>query len=287
MDASQVRNTHVLCDKTRLNRVLLNLLSNAYKFTPEEGTISVSLWQIDDARDGYAKYELRVKDSGIGMTKEFAAKVFEAFERERTSTVSGIQGTGLGMAITKSIVDLMNGTIEVNTAPGQGTEFVVRLRFRLPEESAAPEELPEQSMESDSGAAEEPDFTGTRVLLTDDNEINREIAVLLLEEAGFEVDTAVNGAEAVQKISSSEPGRYQLALMDIQMPVMNGYEAAREIRSLSNPDLAGIPIIAMTANAFAEDIRAAEEAGMDGHIAKPLDIPKMMETLRAVLGRKK
>ena len=280
VDTSQIQNRRVFCDKNRLNRVLLNLLSNAYKFTPEEGSVSVSLWQIADSEEGFGKYELRVKDSGIGMTKEFAAKVFEAFERERTSTVSGIQGTGLGMAITKSIVDLMNGAIEVNTAPGQGTEFVIRLRFALADESAA-----DSAVEADGEAPEEArtDFSGVRLLLTEDNEINREIATLLLEDAGFQLETAVNGAEAVQKVAASEPGYYALILMDIQMPVMNGYEAAREIRALPNPALAGIPIIAMTANAFAEDIQAAKEAGMNGHIAKPINIPAMMKTLHTVL----
>ena len=282
VDTSQVRSRRVLCDKNRLNRILLNLLSNAYKFTPEGGSVSVDMWEIDDPEPGFGKYELRVKDSGIGMTREFAARVFEAFERERTSTVSGIQGTGLGMAITKSIVDLMGGTIAVNTAPGQGTEFIVGLRFQTLEESS---QAPEEPGSTEGAAPEEPDFHELRLLLAEDNEINREIATLVLEEAGFRLDTAVNGAEALQKVASSQPGDYDLILMDIQMPVMDGYEAARSIRALPNPALAEIPIIAMTANAFTEDIRAAEAAGMNGHIAKPIDVPKMMETLRAVLRR--
>ncbi len=307
---SQIQNSAVLCDQNLLNRVFLNLLSNAYKFTPAGGTVSVTLWQIETANEGYAKYELRVRDSGIGMTKEFAAKVFEAFERERTSTVSGIQGTGLGMAITKSIIDLMGGTIEVVTAPGEGTEFIVRVPFELardekikaipdsqntdqnPDAPETNQENPgnQENPENTSGGAdknpenqETPDFSGTRILLTEDNEINREIALLVLEDIGFQVEEAVNGAEAVEKISHSTPGDYDLILMDIQMPVMDGYEAARRIRALSNPELAKIPIVAMTANAFKEDIQAALDAGMNAHIAKPLDITKMTGTLRAVL----
>ena len=274
VDVSQVRNSRVLCDKNRLNRVLLNLLSNAYKFTPRFGSINVTLWQIDGKSREYADYELRVRDSGIGMAPEFAEHVFEEFERERTSTVSGIQGTGLGMAITKSIVDLMGGTIEVVTAPNEGTEFIIRLRLALCEETQ------EAAEEREEAAA---DFSRMRLLLVDDNEINREIAILLLEEAGFRVDSGENGRQAVDMITAAPAGTYDAVLMDIQMPVMNGYEAARAIRALPESAKAGIPVIAMTANAFSEDIRAAKEAGMNAHIAKPIDVSKMMETLGTVL----
>ena len=278
VDTSHVTHCRVLCDKNRLNRVLLNLLSNAYKFTPAGGTVSVTVWEIGSGGDGTGKYEIRVKDSGIGMSPEFAAKVFEAFERERTSTVSGIQGTGLGMAITKSIVDLMGGTIEVITASGQGTEFVVRAAFPL------------QDSEEEAGEAVEPeaaappvDFNGMKLLLAEDNEINREIATLILEESGFVLDIAVNGQEAFEKVAASAPGDFAAVLMDIQMPVMNGYEATKAIRALDDPALADIPIIAMTANAFAEDIKAAKDAGMNGHIAKPIHVEKMMEVLASIL----
>ncbi|MBE7009014.1 MAG: amino acid permease [Ruminococcaceae bacterium] len=274
VEASQIENDFVCCDKNRLSRVLLNLLSNSYKFTPEGGAVSVSLRQTGMG-EGYGDYELRVKDSGIGMTQEFASKVFEAFERERTSTVSGIQGTGLGMAITKSIVDLMGGTIDVVTAPDKGTEFIIRIRFAL----AGRTEEADARTESADGV----DFTKVRLLLVDDNEINREIATLLLEEAGFTVDTAENGKLAVERIETSGPGAYQAVLMDIQMPVMNGYDATRAIRALDDPALASIPIVAMTANAFAEDIQMAKDAGMNSHIAKPIDVEKMMKTLTDVL----
>ncbi|MBR1629855.1 MAG: amino acid permease, partial [Lachnospiraceae bacterium] len=275
----QVRNGLVLCDKNRLNRALLNLLSNAYKFTPENGTVSVSLWQIDDGDPDFGNYELRVNDSGIGMTKDFAEKIFEAFERERTSTVSGIQGTGLGMAITKNIIDLMGGTIEVNTAPGQGTEFVIRLKFELQkgiEQAAGAGETAVEATDS------EPDFSNMRLLLVDDIDVNREIAANILQFMGFEVETAVNGKEAVEKVAASEPGHFDAVLMDIQMPVMDGYEATREIRKLENPALSSVPVLAMTANAFSEDVKKAMDAGMNEHIAKPIDVEDLKAKLEKI-----
>ena len=273
---ADVKEKFVVCDKNRLNRVLLNLLSNAYKFTPEGGKISVKLNQVGSSHDDTADFELRVKDSGIGMTPEFAAKVFEAFERERTSTVSKIQGTGLGMAITKSIVDLMNGTIKVITAPGEGTEFVINVSFKIADE------MREQIAVENKNAAQVVDFTNKKLLLVDDIEVNREIAKMLLESEGFIVDTATDGKDAVEKIATSAEN-YDCVLMDIQMPIMNGYEAAKKIRELENPKLANVPIIAMTANAFSEDVKAALDAGMNGHIAKPIDVGKMMETLAKIL----
>ena len=264
---------------------MLNLLSNAYKFTPEGGSVIVTALQIGEGDGEYGEYELRVKDSGIGMTEEFAAKVFEAFERERTSVVSGIQGTGLGMAITKSIIDLMGGTIVVNTAPHQGTEFVIHLRFKLQEESEDRTDTV-QEISQESGQRIAVDFTSMRLLLVEDMDINREIAAMLLKNLGFAVETAVNGQEAVDKVAGSMPGYYDGVLMDIQMPVMNGYDAARNIRSLPNEALSHIPIIAMTANAFSEDVKMAQEAGMDGHIAKPIDVNMMQTTLTDILSRK-
>ena len=258
VDSTGVKNKFAVFDKNRLNRVLLNLLSNAYKFTPEGGKISVTLNQLGDSHDDTADYELRVKDSGIGMTPEFAAKVFEAFERERTSTVSKIQGTGLGMAITKSIIDLMGGDIKVITAPNQGTEFVVNVNFKLAEDM-------EEELAADT-AAQVIDFEGKKLLLVDDIEVNREIAKMLLESEGFIVDTASDGSEAVEKVANAKPGDYDCVLMDIQMPIMNGYDAAKKIRKLENPELANVPIIAMTANAF-----------------RPIDVPNMMSTLAKIL----
>ncbi|MBQ3334697.1 MAG: amino acid permease [Eubacteriaceae bacterium] len=279
VDTGGITESRVLCDENRLNRVLMNLISNAYKFTPEGGTISVTAREINaDTNREISQYQFRVKDSGIGMSPEFAERVFEAFERERNSTVSGIQGTGLGMAITKRIVDLMGGVIEVETAPGVGTEFIINVAFELPELSA-----PDVRDDMESEAPAEMDFTGVTLLLVEDNFVNREIAMLILQESGFVLDTAENGKEAVDKVTASAPGDYDAILMDIQMPVMDGYEATRAIRGLEDPALADIPIIAMTANAFSEDKKAAEAAGMNGHIAKPIDVPSMMATLAEAL----
>mgnify|MGYP002626387870 CR=1 FL=1 len=273
VDTSKIQNKFVICDENRLNRVLLNLISNAYKFTPKDGSISVTLEQ-KDAGENFGNYEIRVKDTGIGMSEEFAQKVFEAFERERSSTVSKIQGTGLGMAITKSIVDLMNGDIKVITKLDHGTEFIINVRYELTDEI---------SDDEDDNLAEEIDFTGKKLLLVEDIEVNREIATMILEGAGFIVSTAVNGKDAVEKVTNSQVGDFDAVLMDIQMPIMNGYEATAAIRQLDNKKLAEIPIIAMTANAFSEDVQAAKNAGMNGHIAKPIDIPKMLEVLADIL----
>ena len=411
MDAVDVMNEDVYCDKLRLNQILLNLLSNAIKFTPSGGKISVQFKQKEGAPEGYGAYELRVKDSGIGMTQEFADKVFTPFERERTSTVSGIQGTGLGMAITKSIVDLMDGRIEVKTALEQGTEFIIHVNFRLQEtqreytpiaeltgvkalvvdddfdacdaatrmllklgmqsewtlsgkeavlrtkqsvslndafgvyiidwrlpdlggvevarqiraivgdsapilimtaydwsniedearaagvnafcskpmfmsdlQATLSKAIGQQVMipESSDTPEETADFTGKRVLLVEDNELNREIAHEILSQAGFEVEAAEDGSIAVEIVKESKPGYYDLILMDVQMPIMNGYEATRAIRSLEDKELASIVIIAMTANAFEEDKKAALDAGMNDHIAKPIDIEVLFEVLGKV-----
>ena len=274
---ADVTNRTAICDKNRLNRILLNLLSNAFKFTPEGGSVSVKLIQTGAGEDmGY--YQLRVKDTGIGMSPEFAATMFDAFTRERTAEVDGIQGTGLGMAITKSIVDLMGGKIDVITEKKKGTEFVIHLAFPLAEE------LPEEGEIQESGAAEtDSGFAGMRILLVDDNAINREIAQMILMELGFKVETAEDGKIALDKVAASAPGYYDGVLMDIQMPVMNGYESTKAIRSLADKKLAAVPIIAMTANAFAEDVQTARDVGMNGHIAKPINIPQMVATLRGCL----
>ena len=408
MDAMDVTNEDVYCDKTRLNQVLLNLLSNAVKFTPAGGTVSVRIRQCHGTQKGSELYEIRVKDNGIGMSQEFVQKIFSPFERERTSTVSRTQGTGLGMAITKNIVDMMGGTIEVQTEQDKGTEFIVRLPFRTQPEHQRTEKIAEleglkalvvdddfntcdsvtkmlvrvgmrsewtlsgkeavlrarQSMElgdafhayiidwrlpdmngievtrqirslgddtpiiiltaydwsdieAEARAAgvtafcakplfmsdiretlmtaigqsqSEPedsvlpaagsDFRGRCILLVEDNELNREIAVEILNEYGFLVDTAKNGAEAVEKVKNSESGNYDLVLMDVQMPVMNGYEATKQIRALDDPALAGITILAMTANAFDEDRKKALKCGMDGFLSKPIVIEELISTLQ-------
>ena len=279
VDTEGIMNEYVLCDKNRLNRVLLNLVSNAYKFTPQGGTVRVVATEKKSAAPGMGRYEIKVSDSGIGMSREFADKVFEAFEREKDSTVSGIQGTGLGMSIVKSIVDVMGGEIDVSSVKGKGTEFVVKLDLKL--QSA--EDIKKAEAAEKSRAEEKIDFTGKRVLLVDDMPINRAIATKILEKLGFIVDPADNGKEALDKVCAADSGSYDLILMDIQMPVMDGYEATAAIRGLDDKVKSQIPIIAMTANAFAEDIRKAGDAGMNGHIPKPIDVNKMVETLAEIL----
>ena len=408
MDAMDITDEDVYCDKTRLNQVLLNLLSNAIKFTPAGGTVSVRLKQFPGAKKGSGLYEIRVKDSGIGMSQEFVQKIFSPFERERTSTVSRTQGTGLGMAITKNIVDMMGGTIEVRTEQGKGTEFIVRLPLRIQSEQRSIEKIAEledlkalvvdddfntcdsvtkmlvkvgmrsewtlsgkeavlrarQSMElgdafhayiidwrlpdmngievtrqirsmgddtpiiiltaydwsdievearaagvnafcakplfmsdiretlmtaigqKQTGAENcilpetGSDFRGRCILLVEDNELNREIAEEILKQYGFLVDIAENGAVAVEKVKNSAPGTYDLVLMDIQMPVMNGYEATEQIRALEDPALAKIRILAMTANAFDEDRKQALKCGMDGFLSKPIVMEELIRTLQ-------
>lgn len=262
----------VMCDKVMLDRALMNLLCNAGKFTEENGSVSLQLNELS-AGDGTGSYEIRIKDTGIGMSPEFVERLFIPFERERTSTVSRIQGTGLGLAITKSIVDMMGGDIAVQTEKGKGTEFIITVDFPLTD--------PEEERCSNEG--DEISFDGKRALLVEDNMINMEIAQMLLEQSGFLIETAENGEIALEMTAASEPGYYDVILMDVQMPVMDGYMATKAIRDLPDPVVAGTPIIAMTANAFQEDIKKAEEVGMNGHIAKPLDIPSMKSTLQHVL----
>ena len=273
---SQVQNRLVWCDTKNLNRVLLNVVSNAYKFTPAGGKITATLYESGSGDDGYGSYEFRVQDSGIGMSREFVDKMFTAFERERTSTDSGVEGTGLGLAITKRLVDLMGGTIEVLTSPGSGTQIIIRLKLKL----ATEEDLQKDSSPEDE---EEADFTGKRLLVVEDNAINMEIACMILIQQGFQVDTAENGKVALDMVSSSPPGTYDAILMDIQMPIMDGYAATRAIRALDNKELADIPILAMTANAFQEDVQAAKEAGMQAHVAKPVDVAVLIKELKTVL----
>ena len=411
MDVMDVTDEDVYCDKTRLNQILLNLLSNAIKFTPAGGTVSVRVRQLAGKVHGCGQYEFRIKDNGIGMSQEFAQKIFEPFERERTSTVSRIQGTGLGMAITKNIVDMMGGTIEVQTAQGKGTEFTVCVPMRAQTEQRPVEKITEleglkalvvdddfntcdsvtkmlvkvgmraewtlsgkeavlrarQSIEmsdvyhayiidwrlpdmngievtrqirslhddtpiiiltaydwsdieveakaagvtafcskpmflSDlretlmSALDQKPadavqrllleknaDFKGKHILLVEDNELNREIAQEILQEYGFLVDSAENGAVAVEKVSTAAPGSYDLVLMDVQMPIMDGYTATRKIRALDDPARAKLPILAMTANAFDEDRRNALESGMNGFLSKPIVIGDLVQELHKIL----
>lgn len=264
---------NVEADKLRLNQVLLNILGNAMKFTKAGGHIFFEVTELPGEKEGYAQYEFRISDTGIGMSEEFKEHIFEAFSREQTSTISGIQGTGLGMSIAKNLIELMGGTIRVESELGKGTEFTVSVELRYCDKIT--EKLKEDT--------EEQEFKGLKVLLVEDNELNREIAVELLSQEGFIMDTVTDGLEAVERLRDAGPGQYDLVLMDIQMPVMDGYEAARQIRKLDNLWAANLPIVAMTANAFEEDRQKALEAGMNEHVAKPIDIPKLLETLRNVM----
>lgn len=268
---SEIENKFVLCDKLRLARVLLNILSNSVKYTGEGGTIIETAKELTSDKPGYGRYEFTIKDNGIGMSKEFISTIFEPFTRAQSSTVSNIQGTGLGMAITKRLIDMMGGTIVIDSKEGVGTETTVTFDFVLANNSV--QVKTEDVMY---------DFTGRKVLLVEDNEMNREIATELLEEAGFVVDIASDGTIAVEKVKSSGSGEYDLILMDIQMAIMDGYEATAQIRALENQKQANIIIIAMTANAFEEDKKNALDAGMNGHIAKPIDVRKLMDMLAAV-----
>ena len=274
MDTSGVTHRFAMCDRSRLNRILLNMLGNAWKFTPAGGRIAVS---VSGPADGV--YELRVKDTGIGMSAEFVKRVFDPFERERCSVDNGMEGTGLGMPITKGIVTLMGGTIEVETEPGAGTEFIVRLPLKAAEKPA----------DGTSGAGgAEPDArqmpaavraSPYRILLAEDNDINREIAVTLLSQSGCVVDQAKDGREAVEKFSREPQDFYDAILMDIHMPVMDGYEAARTIRTMELPHRPRVPVIALSANAFETDVKKALDAGMDAHLAKPIRIEQLLKTI--------
>ena len=273
LDTVGVENEDIIADPLRLEQILINVLANAVKFTPDGGQISLWIVQKDTAPAGYADFEFHIKDNGIGMSEEFQKHIFEQFARERTSTVSKIQGTGLGMAITKSLVDMMGGRITVKSEQGKGSEFTISLCFPIGE--AKTEQTPP--------AAKAPAFTGKNLLVVEDNELNLEIASTLLKEAGFAVDTAENGKIAVEKVEAASADRYDLILMDIQMPEMDGYEATRRIRALPDAKKAALPIVAMTANAFEDDRKNALRAGMNGHIAKPLDIQKLFQVLSELL----
>ena len=273
LDTVGVENEDIIADPLRLEQILINVLANAVKFTPDGGQISLWIVQKDTAPAGYADFEFHIKDNGIGMSEEFQKHIFEQFARERTSTVSKIQGTGLGMAITKSLVDMMGGRITVKSEQGKGSEFTISLRFPIGE--AKTEQTPP--------AAKASAFTGKKLLVVEDNELNLEIASTLLKEAGFAVDTAENGKVAVEKVEAASADRYDLILMDIQMPEMDGYEATRRIRALPDTKKAALPIVAMTANAFEDDRKNALRAGMNGHIAKPLDIQKLFQVLSELL----
>ena len=279
IDIWKVQDLYIYCDKLRVKEILVNLLSNAVKYTPNGGRISLCMIQMPCGQEGYGNYEIHVKDNGCGMSPEFLKKIFVPFERQENSTISGIQGTGLGMTIVKGFVDAMGGTIDILSEKSRGTEIIVRLCQRLAEP-------PKEQAEKEQTSYPPEFFKGKRILLAEDNSMNREIASAILTEAGLIVDLAENGAVAVKKIAYYPPGFYDAVLMDIQMPVMDGYTAARKIRAFTDPSLAEIPIIAISANAFDEDREASCEAGMDAHLAKPIIVPELLDTLGKILYKK-
>ena len=273
---------YVMIDKLRMEQVLVNLVSNASKYTPEHGSIRVELAQYPAAKPNQALYKISVIDNGMGMSEDFVKKIFSPFERANNSTVSKIQGTGLGMSITKSIVDLANGTIDVKSKLGEGTEIIVAVTLGLCTDAETAARNAKQ-LDKQQAQAEQPDFKGKRLLVVEDNKLNREITVTILEQTGIITEQAEDGSVAVKMVQEAAPGYYDLILMDIQMPIMDGYEATKQIRALPDKRLAQLPIIAVSANAFEEDKKASLAAGMDGHIAKPINVPDLFALMQKLI----
>ncbi len=272
---TQISDPVVLCDDLRMNQICINLLSNAQKFTPAGGSVLLRLEQTSPAGGKEAEYLLTVRDTGIGMEPEFLTHIFDVFERERSSTVTGIAGTGLGLSIVKNLVNMMGGSISVKSKKGEGSEFSVRFTFPVATRTEAAQVVRYN--------ADPTDFSGRHLLVVEDNELNREIAREILVNMGFSVDVAANGADATDMVARLAPERYDLILMDVQMPKTDGYEATRIIRKMKDAQAANTPIVAMTANAFEEDRQAALAAGMDGHVAKPIDIEQLKRELSRLL----
>ena len=277
-DLTGVKHLDVYSDRDKLRQIVQYLAGNAVEYTGKGGRVRVAVVEGEQLANDYAVYRLVVSDNGIGISKEFQEHVFEPFERENNTTFSGIYGTGLGLAITRNIVKIMGGTIEVDSAIGKGSIFTVTIRLRIQETQLVSAVSPEDvAVCLNSG----------KILLVEDNEINVEIETEILEKAGFCIEIAENGSIAVEKVKKSEPGEYALVLMDIQMPVMDGREAAEAIRGLGNPELAHIPIIALSADAFENDRRLSLESGMDEHLTKPMDIDEVVGAMAKALQRHK
>lgn len=276
MVTTQLQYPYIYADIPHLTEICTNLVSNAVKYTGAGGTIRCNVTQKPGKKEGWCDTVVTVADNGIGMSQEFQKHIFEPFERERTSTVSKVEGSGIGMGIVKKLVGLMGGTVEVESRIGVGSTFTVTIPCRIASED-------ETQAKRETNPSDQKCLCGTRILLTEDNDLNAEIAVELLQEEGCTVDRAKDGVECVDMLEKAANGTYQLILMDIQMPVMNGYDAARKIRGLDDPQKANIPIIAMTANAFTEDRQVALDAGMNDHIAKPINMNVLVPTLRKYL----
>lgn len=282
MSIAPLTHDYVMIDKLRMEQVLVNLVSNASKYTPERGSIRVELAQYPADKPNHALYKISVIDNGMGMSEDFVKKIFSPFERANNSTVSKIQGTGLGMSITKSIVDLANGTIDVKSKLGEGTEIIVAVTLCLCTDAETAARNAKQ-LDKQQEQAEQPDFKGKRLLVVEDNKLNREITVTILEQTGIITEQAEDGSVAVKMVQEAAPGYYDLILMDIQMPIMDGYEATKQIRALPDKRLAQLPIIAVSANAFEEDKKASLAAGMDGHIAKPINVPDLFALMQKLI----
>ena len=264
---------YVYYDTSRITEIILNLLSNAIKYTGEGGKIECSIKELPHPEDGWIYWVFSVKDNGIGMTEEFQKRIYESFARERSSTVSGVEGTGLGMGIVKKLVDLMNGTIELESKLGVGSTFTVSIPCRIATYEDTQPKRAEKHIENTA-------YKGKRILMAEDNDLNAEIAVALISEEGLIVDRAENGVKCIEMLEKAPAGYYSLILMDVQMPVLNGYDATHKIRNLADKTKANIPIIATTANAFSEDKKRAVAAGMNDHVAKPIDMNVLIPTIQ-------
>lgn len=274
LDFSHVKHCDIYCDHDKLKQVLVHLAGNAVKYTQNDGNVDIIITELEKLPNNYASYQFVVKDTGIGISKDFIDHIFEPFEREKNTTFSGIHGTGLGLTIAKNLTEMMGGNIKVDSSPGNGSAFSFILRFRL-------QDVPLQP--SGNAANTIAQLMNHKILLVEDNEINMEIESEILEGLGFLVDTAENGLAAVEKIKRSAPEEYGLVLMDIQMPIMDGRQATKIIRGLDTPALAHIPIVALSANAFESDKRLSIESGMDAHLTKPIDVPLLLETISRIL----
>ena len=271
LDCSQVTHDLVLGDREKLGQLVMYLVNNAVTYTRSGGSVRLSAMEEETLPNRCAVYRLAVRDTGIGISEDFLQQIFEPFTRERNTTLSGVHGIGLGLAIAKDLAELLGGSIEVDSAVEEGSTFTVTLRLRLQKEKPL-------QVKGEAGAA-----SCRRILLAEDNEINREIAEAILTEAGFSVESVEDGAAALDAVRSALPGTYDLVLMDIQMPVMNGWQAAEAIRALPDPALSRIPIVALSANVFESDIRRSYDAGMEAHLAKPIDVPGLLGTIRGLL----
>lgn len=276
-----IEHKHVMADVTKVEEIFVNILSNALKYTPSNGQIKVNVDELECDEPGYMVVRTDITDTGIGMSQEYLDKIFESFSRERTTTTSKINGTGLGMAIVKKYVDLLGGTIDVKSELGKGSTFIVTLKYKIADKRYY------LSAKDENVTVDHTCLKGKHILLAEDNDLNAEIAMTILEHAGLQVDCVENGVECVNRIIGKPAGTYDLILMDIQMPKMDGYKATKEIRSLKDKSKACIPIVAMTANAFEEDKKKAFDAGMDGHIAKPINIEDLFVVLTDIINKHK